>query len=269
MTHALRRPEAPLDRLVAFVWASDDYVAQAPRERVLPTGGQSLVIHLGESPVRIYEDERAAEAETFDAILCGARQRPLIIGTALGPTVGAHFKPGGARAFFDVPADALAGETVSLEALWGAQARSLRERLVEAASPRERARLLEAFLARRVRRSFELHPALRASLEAFEELDLASVAEVNRRTGLSPKRLSALFRDGVGLRPKSYWRVRRFRAALRDLEQGALRGAALAVDHGYFDQAHFLREFRALAGSSPREYLAARVAGTDHVSVYG
>jgi AraC-like DNA-binding protein len=71
------------------------------------------------------------------------------------------------------------------------------------------------------------------------------------------------------LSPKAFWRVRRFRAALRDLEQGALSGAALACEHGYFDQAHFLREFRALSSSSPREYLAARVAGTDHVSVHG
>ncbi|WPB73659.1 AraC family transcriptional regulator [Archangium violaceum] len=270
MTHALYCPRAPLDRLVDFFWVSNAHVAQAPRERVLPTGAQALVVHLGESPMRIYPDERTSEpAELSGAILCGARQSPLLIGTAFGSTVGVHFKPGGARPFFDVPADAMAEQTVSLEALWGTSARSLRERLMEAPTPVERVRLLEALLLERVRRSFDLGPALRASLLAFEEPTLTSVAEVNRRTGLSPKRLLALFRDEVGLSPKSFWRVRRFRAALRDLEQGAPRGAALAYEHGYCDQAHFLREFRAIAGSSPREWLAARVAGTDHVSVYG
>jgi AraC-like DNA-binding protein len=201
--------------------------------------------------------------------LCVARISPLIIGPSLGPTVGVKFRPGGALPFFDVPADALADQTLSLEALWGTSSRSLRERLMEAPTAAERVHLLETALLQSARRSFELSPALRVSLSAFEEPDLPSVAEVNRRTGLSPKRLLALFREQVGLSPKAFWRVRRFRAALHDLERGALRGAALASEHGYFDQAHFLREFRALAGSSPREYLAARIADTDHVWVYG
>ncbi|NBD08328.1 MULTISPECIES: helix-turn-helix domain-containing protein [Corallococcus] len=270
MNHVLHRPKAPLDEFVEFFWVSSSYVGQAPRERVLPTGAQALVVHLGETPLRVYSGEDTTEAaEALGAILCGARSSPLIIGTTFGPTVGVHFKPGGARPFFDAAADALAEQTVALDALWGTSARSLRERLMEASSPLEQVRLLEEHLLHRLRRSFELAPALRASLDAFERPDLTSVAEVNRRTGLSPKRLLALFREEVGLSPKTFWRVRRFRAALRDLDQGALRGAALAAEHGYFDQAHFLREFRSLAGSNPREYLAARVAGTDHVSVHG
>ncbi|MCY1016102.1 DUF6597 domain-containing transcriptional factor [Pyxidicoccus sp. MSG2] len=270
MTHAFYRPKAPLDALVDYFWVSGNYVAQAPRERVLPSGSQALVVHLGETPVRVYSGEHTTEAaDAPGALLCGARSSPLIIGTTLGPTVGVHFKPGGAHPFFGVPANAVAEQTVALDALWGASAHSLRERLMETSSPLERVQLLEEYLLHRLRRSFEPGPALRASLEAFEEPDLTSVAEVNRRTGLSPKRLLALFREEVGLSPKTFWRVRRFRAALRDLDLGSLRGAALAAEHGYCDQAHFLREFRSLAGSSPREYLAARVADTDHVSVYG
>jgi AraC-like DNA-binding protein len=78
---------------------------------------------------------------------------------------------------------------------------------------------------------------------------------VNRRTGLSPKRLLSLFRDEVGLSSKRFWRVRRFHAALRDLNHRAVSGATLAAAHGYFDQARFQREFLALTGLSPRERL--------------
>jgi AraC-like DNA-binding protein len=270
MLHALFRPKAPLDAFVDSFWVSGDYVPQAPRERVLPSGTQSLVVPLYETPTRIYSGESTAEAATVSgAILCGARSTPLIIGPPPGPIVGVQFKPGGAHPFFDVPAHALAEQTLTLDALWGASARSLHEQLLELSSPLERVQLLEEHLLQRLRRSFAPGPALRESLDAFEDPDLTSVAEVNRRTGFSPKRLLALFREHVGLSPKTFWRVRRFRAALRDLDQGALRGAELAADHGYFDQAHFLREFRSLSGSSPREYLAARVAGTNHVSVYG
>ncbi|UJR82303.1 helix-turn-helix transcriptional regulator [Sandaracinus amylolyticus] len=264
----VHRPSPPLDGLVELIWAADSYVAQAERERVLPSGAQSLVVHLGNGPLRVFTDEDAIDAtEVSGAIVCGARVTPLLIDTALGPTVGVEFKPGGARPFFDLPADAITGRVVSLDALWGASAHSLRERLMETSSPRDRVRLLEDNLLRRLARSFELDAALRLSLDAFEGRDLTSVGEVNRRTGLSPKRLLALFRDEVGLSPKAFWRVRRFRSALRALDHGTLRGAAVAAEHGYFDQAHFVREFRSLAGSTPREYLAARVVGTDHVSV--
>ncbi|MET0344118.1 MAG: helix-turn-helix domain-containing protein [Polyangiales bacterium] len=268
VNHVYAQPSPPLDAFIEFLWAADAYPAQSPRERILPSGAPALVVHLEAAPLRVFADERASEpAVTSGAFLCGARQTPLVIGTALGATVGVHFKPGGARPFFDIPAGAIAEQTVPLEALWGASALSLRERLLDAHAPVERVRILEACLRARAHRALELSPMLSLSFAAFAEPDLVSVAEVNRRTGLSPKRLLALFRDEVGLSPKAFWRVRRFRAALHDLDRGALRGAALAHEHGYFDQAHFLREFRTLAGSSPSAYLAARVLGTDHVSV--
>jgi AraC-like DNA-binding protein len=271
MNRALYRPPSPLDRLVDFFWVSDAYSAQTSRERVLPTGASALVVHLGEHPVEIYEDDdhNTKAAHISHTFMCGARSTPLIIGTCLGPTVGVRFKPGGARPFFDAPAYELVKQVVSLDALWGASARSLRERLAEASAPIERVRILTEFLVARRGQSFELPPALRESLVAFEDPDLMSVAAVNRLTGLSPKRLIAVFRDAVGLSPKAFWRVRRFRAALRDLECRSLSGAALACRHRYYDQAHFLREFRALAGSSPRDYLAARVVTRDHVAVFG
>lgn len=245
-------------------------MAAAPRERVLPNGATALVVHLRSEPVPIFADDPATQLVTAGAVLCGPRVSPLVIGTEfLGATVGVHFKPGGARPFFDVPASDISERVVSLEDVWGPSARLLREQLVDARSPEARVEILEAALLERACRALESPAALELSLSSFEESTLNSVAEVNRRTGLSPKRLLALFRDEVGLSPKTFWRIRRFRGALRDLEAGVLTGAALAHQHGYFDQAHFLREFKELAGLCPREYLKVRVPGTDHVSVYG
>jgi AraC-like DNA-binding protein len=266
----LFRPQPPLDLLIDFFWVSGAYRAQTPRERVIPTGTCTLVIHLGAHPVAIYADDRARIAtEIGHGFVCGARTSPLIVGTSLGPTVGVRFKPGGTRPCLGVPAHEFVNKVVSLDALWGSAVLTLRERLADATAPVDRVRILTECLVERQSRAFELHPVLRQSLLAFDNPCLPSVAEVNRLTSLSPKRLIALFRDEIGLNPKAFWRVQRFRAALRDLECRSLRGAALAIEHGYCDQAHFLREFRALAGSSPREYLAARVITPDHVAVLG
>src|ERR1041384_7255757 len=142
MIHAAYRPRAPLDRFVEFFWAADDYVAEAPRERVLPNGLHTLVIVLGERPLLYYASKDAnVPVEVPGALLCGTRQTPLVIGTALGATVGVHFKPGGARPFFDVRAEDLTEQAVPLEALWGSAAPRLRERLEAAATDRKSTRL--------------------------------------------------------------------------------------------------------------------------------
>jgi AraC-like DNA-binding protein len=67
-----------------------------------------------------------------------------------------------------------------------------------------------------------------------------------------------LFREHVGLTPKLFCRVRRFRAALDRIENGIpVRWAELAADCGYFDQAHLIRDFRAFAGITPLKYSRA------------
>lgn len=264
--HVLYRPGAPLDAFVDFIWVAERYVAATPRERILPSGALAIVINLAAPRFHTYDSD-AAPVDLPPAVVCGPRARPLVIDTStMLTTVGVHFKPGGARAFVGA-ADALEEQFVPLESLWGRAAATLRERLLETPAALARARLVETALLGFVRGSTETSPALRGSLAAFDEEGLCSVEEVRNRFGLSPKRLLALFKEDVGLGPKAYWRIRRFRAALRHLEAGAT-GAALAADAGYADQAHFIREFRTLAGSSPREYLATRIPGTDHVSIY-
>jgi hypothetical protein len=103
---------------VEFFWASAPYYAESPRERVLPTGCAALVVPLDERPACLYASEDAEEPEHVPgAFVCGPRRSPLIIGTAIGPTVGVHFKPGAARAFFDAAAADFADGVVQLESL--------------------------------------------------------------------------------------------------------------------------------------------------------
>jgi AraC-like DNA-binding protein len=79
---------------------------------------------------------------------------------------------------------------------------------------------------------------------------------VTRRVGLSQRRFIQVFAAEVGLTPKSYCRVRRFqkaRESVRNVE--APDWARVAIDCGYFDQSHLIREFQALSGLSPENYL--------------
>jgi AraC-like DNA-binding protein len=270
--HAFFQPRPPLDQLVDFIWTAKSSPAPSPRERVLPTGAVALVINLGAERFEMYEHDHAPEPRRLPgAIVCGGRARPLVIATSLlGSTMGVHFKPGSARAFFGVPMGALEEHVESLEAMWGASGSTLRARLLETPTDAERVAVLEEALLERARGPLAVAPVLRAALAAFEDETLPSVANVRDRFNLSAKRMLQLFHDEVGLNPKAYWRVRRFRAALAQLDRRGMNGAALAAALGYADQPHFIREFRAISGGSPRQYLSGRVGdNSDHVSVFG
>ena len=84
--------------------------------------------------------------------------------------------------------------------------------------------------------------------------------------GLSPKRFISLFEEAVGLTPKVFCRVLRFQDVLSLIEQGQPIGwADLALDCGYFDQAHFIHDFQAFSGLTPQAYLAQRSLFRNHV----
>jgi AraC-like DNA-binding protein len=259
-------PRPPLSELVECFWAWSGYPAMAARERILPAGTLDLSIHLDGKRFRIYPNEDSSRPELHSgAILSGARAGSSFLGTSEGARlIGVHFKPGGARRFFDVPAGELEEKHVAIEALWGRNAGVLHEQLSEARSMECAFALLEQFLIQCLRSSDD-DLLLRHALRAFDDPLLESVAAVCAEVGCSRKELLTLFRDRVGLAPKAYWRVRRFQAALNGLTRERARGAELAATLGYFDQAHFNREFRFFTGMSPTSYLVQTPIRPNHI----
>jgi AraC-like DNA-binding protein len=174
--------------------------------------------------------------------------------------IGAHFRPGGAFPFFNLPVSELADSHVELETLWGASAVELRERLCAARTPAERFSLLENALTARLFRRPESHYAVRFALNVFTPAESElTIASVTQRIGLSPRRFIQVFKLEVGMSPKLFCRVRRFQHLLESVrEQAAPNWARLASECGYFDQSHFIHDFRIFSGLTPTEYVRQR-----------
>lgn len=267
----LHRPTGVLAEFVDCVWSWDGNTALEPRERALPSGAVDIVINLREDRLRIFETPESERPLVFPGVMiCGAQSGSFVIETPQDASVmGIHFKPGGAFPFLGIAAGDLENAQAPLDALWGPRASELRERILAAIDDDSRFRIIEETLLEMAKRPLVRHRRVVEALRAFDESDLSGVAEVNERTGLSAKRLLSLFRDEVGLSPKAYWRVRRFQAALRQMEDRKVKGADLAHRLGYCDQAHFVREFRSLSGLSPGAYLAHEIVRPNHVPLRG
>ncbi|HEX7157723.1 MAG TPA: AraC family transcriptional regulator, partial [Edaphobacter sp.] len=185
--------------------------------------------------------------------------------------IGIVFHPAGTLPFFPHPSHLFSNCETSLEDLWGAASRSLRDNLRELNTPAAKFDLLESGLLARLRRVL---PASRNrvvdfALEAVEASpDTTTIAGLTRSIGLSARRFSGLFREQVGVSPKLYCRIQRFQKAIECLHRGEdLRWAELALACGYYDQSHFANDFRAFSGISPTTYSAAERPWANHITV--
>jgi AraC-like DNA-binding protein len=250
-------PTPPLAKFVDSFWLYEGYEPEPKTERILPTGTLELVINLRQNELRFHDAEHPENSSRFTgAVVSGAH------GRSFEPSseafiIGVHFKPGGAFPFLGLPAGELADTHVDLELLWGPSTGRLRERLCEARTSAERFQLLEQALLRRQCHGVEKHYAVSAALEMFwKNQGGPTVREAAKYLGLSQRRLIQVFKAEVGLTPKLFSRIQRFQQTRTLIQQNPSPDwAALALDLGYFDQSHLIREFLEFSALSPTEYV--------------
>lgn len=269
MLQLMHVPRAPLSEFVNVLWLYEGYSQPHAKERVLPTGSMQLVINLLEDRTCIYDREDTDRYQTYSgAVMAGAYSEYQVISTAMQASViGVHFKPGGAYPFLGRPAGELRDTTVSLDALWGRAAVDLRDRLLAAPTPHARIRILECALLKRLVGGLDSNGAVGFALRRFMvEPHMATVASVTEQVGLSAKRFIQVFRDKTGFTPKVFCRIQRFQKALNGVEgRRSVEWSKVALDAGYFDQAHFIHDFRAFSGINPTSYMAHRTPHRNHV----
>ena len=208
------------------------------------------------------------------------------------------FRPGGAAPFLRLPLAELRNQLVPLDAIWGSAAAEISERLGAQPTPQARLALLERLLLARLARSD--HAASERTLWddpwlATVQQAVAAIARthgkllidaLSAQLGLSHKHLITQFQRLVGTTPKALARLYRLRYLLRSLEPGSDLGRTSGLDRdldpgrlrvqpltctqiahqaGYFDEAHFNKDFRAFTGLTPGAYLrTVRQAHTEH-----
>ena len=241
-------PTAPLASRIEALWHYDGATRGTHRETVLPNGRLQVMINLASGRGSVY----------------GVQSHHTVVETAsIPPLLGIVFRPGGARGFFEAPADEFLNRMVPLDAIWGSQAAALGERLLEMGTAEQRLRIVESLMLDAMRRGREphlqLHPAVAYALgELRRAPQMQSVIDLARESGLSRRRFSQLFREQVGTTPKLFCRLERFLQIVRQTKEGReIDWADVALAGGYCDQAHMAHEFQEFSGLSPGRFLAS------------
>jgi len=269
MEHRLYKPPAPLAQFVKCFWYWQGAPQTHAKEQLMPNGEPAIIINLRDEPIRIYEPHDLSRSESFGlAVLSGPRSRPFVIDTEQEDRVfGIEFLPGGSFPFFCIPSSEIADSDVSLECLWRVRVNELREQLLASPDIDSMFALTERFLLRQAVRPFELHPGVIFALHRFcARPHRTTVASVLDSIGLSHRRFAQLFHDQVGLTPKSFSRVQRFQRVLRLVHRTpGIDWAGVALECGYYDQAHFIHDFQAFSGFTPTVYAARATEHLNHV----
>lgn len=264
------RPGSPLADYVESIgdWRSRevDYWSRA-----LPRGAVTVIFDVGRrQQLHFYAADGETRLSVPPAFITGSHTASYVSNIPAGePVMAVHFRPGGAFPFFGIPLGELEDAYVGIDEVWGSDGHDLHERLIETSPATGRIRVIEEFLLSRPWLSADRQPGVAAAMAAIERNPSIRMADIRERAGVSGKRLIGLFRAEVGLSPKAYARVRRLQAALRLLDTGPVGGARVAAEVGYFDQAHFVRDFESFTGMTPTRYTQQRILLPSHVPVQG
>lgn len=174
-----------------------------------------------------------------------------------GCVVGAKFRPGAFYPFYGHPVSELTDRVLPIDAVFEG-ARALEAEIMPLDDDAARIECLEAYLRPRARPTDEaIDLTIAAARLARDERALLTVEALAERVGSSPRTLQRLFRKCVGVSPK--WVLRRYR--MLEIAERVRSGAhtdwaGVAAELGYFDQAHFIKDFKAQIGRTPAEYAA-------------
>lgn len=257
----LVEPAALLRPFIKHYWFIATDGAASHTEYLPSDTGCGLLFNLSGSLILGNEDGNATQARPLapPIILSGPHTRFLPVTT--GPycdAAGIRFQPGMAYPFFQTTLAEFVTPTAAPEALCQRlHLTQVFDQLVAIKDVTARSEFLNHWLLDQLQKALNVNPELPHALNQLEQQTLPSITSLAETTQLSQRQLERVFKEWVGISPKQYSRLLRINSARHQLKSSKsdtdLSEVALAA--GYFDQAHFNREFKRVVGLTPGQYL--------------
>lgn len=247
------RPSQALKRFVDCFWYENYSLDREMTHHVVPDNSIELIFT--DSPI-IRELSEDGVSVSLKSQLSGLKTKYQKVETKSSPIIALRFKPNGLFPFIKEDVSELLNQAVSPWEIFPKDIRDLEARVLESSTANERIRLITEYFIKKVERK-ELDKEILVSNflnEIHASQGMISITTLSIRYGKSVKSLERDFKQVVGIMPKKYCRLVR---AIHAMKQTSNRNSPLtdvAHDCGYFDQAHFIKDLRLIAGLSPSEF---------------
>ncbi|GEM_PF-1962037 len=242
-------------------WILSSPSGYTPETQRMPADGRvEMMFSFGSDSERTTPDGGDLCTIRTSSFILGARGQGYVVDHFDAPYyVSVRFKPGGLSAFIDDPLKALSDIYVELDNLWERQAvTDLEDQLVSSSSIQAQAHLLDTALLAHFNPPDHLDRLLYAVEQISQPMTSTSMPSLADSVNLSLKHFERLFTRHIGFRPSLFARISRFQQAMYTAlhTDKPLTLSQLALDTGYYDQAHFSKDFKRFTGLSPRHFFA-------------
>lgn len=250
------QPPSELADWIKLFWVFENRSHNPVPETIVADGFPELIIHF-RSPFA--EADRGGQyLKQPAAVACGQLTRPLVLRSSndVG-MIGIRFQPSGMTPFISSSMHAITDARVPAEDVF-ADIDQLIEAVVEASNDQQRIAACKRYLIRSLnldRQSLSVRRALESIMLTRGRISVEALATL---MGISRRSLELAFQKEVGASPKMYCRITRFRHVFDAISETSpsVNWVQIAVDSGFFDQSHLIRDFRRFAGDSPTSFLA-------------
>jgi AraC-like DNA-binding protein len=253
-------PDPSLAHLIKCVWNYEASTSERDGrpERIVPDGNPELVVHYGH-PFSDYDETEKKQLQPR-VFMMGQMTRPLALDSSHGAPgiMGVRFHPAGSRAMVGAAMDEFTDQRLDVADLAPREARTLHDEIASAPGAAARAAVMQRFVRDFVDANARFQDPMvmhwtRQLQSANGRLSIARLAD---EADMSVRQLERRFRLQVGIPPRQYANVVRFRAVF-DMLTGDSKPdwIGLALDAGYFDQSHMIRDFKRFLGCSPTTFV--------------
>lgn len=258
MNYQTFQPLAEINSLVKCYWSLEVSAEPTPqKQRIVPDGCMEMIFILGDD-IKRYTSENEFIIQPR-AIVVGQITEPFIIQpTGVVNCFGVRFYPYGFAHFIKSPLKELENKETPIVQLFDEiGANELEQNIIAATSNEQRVEIVEKFLLKMFNAQSTMDSAVKATIDALFSTNGSTPIRAILSNDLSKRRqLERNFLKQVGLSPKQLGKVIRLQAALQILlNEEPENLTQIAYESEYYDQAHFIKDFKYFTGINPKEFL--------------
>ena len=247
-----------LEKYISALLYHKDYFPQHEKDKYLPDGTINIVFELTDNPKYIYDNKTGRVVqECSDVWFSGVLKDHITISSHHEEMMVLVFKPGAGFPLVHTSIAKYTNSVVSAKEVFGASITILLQELKLPTSSEEKFLAIERWLDNQLRPDDFYLEVIRYAIGVIENSPTQiNLLELSEKLGYSQKQFIQLFKKYVGITPKQFHRIVRFNEILSAVENGEeISWTIIATDCGYFDQAHFIKDFQSFSGINPKKYL--------------
>ena len=264
-------PSFPLNQFIENFVYYKGYNPDHSVDRFLPDGYTYVVFDLTDYPKFIYDNHTLKEIQSCRNVwFSGIREKYITIPSGRDSEMFIiYFRKGKAYPFTEMPMNELTDYVVDGELVMSNQILSMRETLLELLTVQQKFIYAEQYLRNIFSKKLIANPFVDYSVNLIlQQPHQLAINRLSEKVGYSQKHLIKIFKEHVGVAPKVFLRIIRFQRAIQEIEANrSANWTSIAFESGYYDQAHFINDFREFSGFTPNQYLKMKSDFTNYVAV--